>query len=48
MSVTESLTVLKRELLFVPQLLERLERETERLYPHRNLVAGEIFFALAA
>lgn len=27
---------------------ERIERETERLYPHRNLVAGEAFFALAA
>jgi hypothetical protein len=27
---------------------ERSERETERLYPHRNLVAGEAFFALAA
>jgi hypothetical protein len=26
----------------------RIERETERLYPHRNLVAGEAFFALAA
>jgi hypothetical protein len=27
---------------------ERIERETERLYPHRNLVAGEAFFTLAA
>jgi hypothetical protein len=27
---------------------ERIERETERLYPHRDLVAGEAFFALAA
>ena len=26
---------------------ERIERETERLYPHRNRVAGEAFFALA-
>jgi len=26
---------------------QRIERETERLYPHRNLVAGEAFFALA-
>jgi len=26
----------------------RIERETERLYPHRDLVAGETFFALAA
>jgi hypothetical protein len=26
---------------------DRLERETERLYPHRDLVAGEAFFALA-
>lgn len=26
---------------------ERIERETERLYPHRHLVAGEAFFALA-
>ncbi len=25
----------------------RIEKETERLYPHRNLVAGEAFFALA-
>src|SRR5205807_7397231 len=25
----------------------RIERETERLYPHRQLVAGEAFFALA-
>lgn len=27
---------------------QRIEHETERLYPHRNLVAGEAFFALAA
>jgi hypothetical protein len=27
---------------------QRLERETEQLYPHRNCVAGEAFFALAA
>ena len=27
---------------------DRIERETERLYPHRDLVAGEAFFALAA
>lgn len=27
---------------------ERIERETERLYPYRNLVAGEAFFGLAA
>ena len=26
---------------------ERIERETERLYPHRNLIAGEAFFAMA-
>jgi hypothetical protein len=26
---------------------ERIEQETERLYPHRELVAGEAFFALA-
>jgi hypothetical protein len=26
---------------------ERIEHETERLYPHRHLVAGEAFFALA-
>lgn len=26
----------------------RIEQETERLYPHRDLVAGEVFFALAA
>jgi hypothetical protein len=26
---------------------DRIERETERLYPHRTLVAGEAFFALA-
>jgi hypothetical protein len=26
---------------------QRIERETERLYPHRALVAGEAFFALA-
>jgi len=26
---------------------ERIEQETERLYPHRKLVAGEAFFALA-
>jgi hypothetical protein len=25
----------------------RIERETERLYPHRQLVAGETFFAMA-
>ena len=25
-----------------------VEAETERLYPHRRLVAGEAFFALAA
>ena len=25
----------------------RIEHETERLYPHRNRVAGEAFFALA-
>jgi hypothetical protein len=25
----------------------RIEQETERLYPHRNLVAGEAFFAMA-
>ena len=25
----------------------RMEQETERLYPHRNLVAGEAFFAMA-
>ena len=25
----------------------RIEREAERLYPHRELVAGEAFFALA-
>jgi hypothetical protein len=28
--------------------LQRIEHETERLYPHRNLVAGEAFFSLAA
>jgi hypothetical protein len=28
--------------------LQRIERETERLYPQRNLVAGETYFALAA
>jgi hypothetical protein len=27
---------------------QRIECETKRLYPHRNLVAGEAFFALAA
>jgi hypothetical protein len=27
---------------------ERIERETQRLYPHRNLVAGEAFFTMAA
>jgi hypothetical protein len=27
---------------------QRIDHETERLYPHRNLVAGEAFFALAA
>jgi len=27
--------------------LQRIEHETERLYPHRNLVAGEAFFGLA-
>jgi len=27
---------------------QRIERETGRLYPHRQLVAGEAFFALAA
>jgi hypothetical protein len=27
---------------------QRIEHETERLYPHRNLVAGEAFFTLAA
>lgn len=26
----------------------RIQEETERLYPHRRLVAGEVFFALAA
>jgi len=26
---------------------ERIEREIERLYPHRDLVAGEVYFALA-
>jgi hypothetical protein len=26
----------------------RIERETRRLYPHRDLVAGEVFFAMAA
>lgn len=26
---------------------QRIEREVERLYPHRDLVAGEAFFALA-
>ena len=26
---------------------QRIEQETERLYPHRNLVAGEAFFAMA-
>ncbi len=25
----------------------RIERDMERLYPHRDLVAGEAFFALA-
>jgi hypothetical protein len=28
-------------------LQDRIERETERLYPHRNLVAGEAFFNMA-
>lgn len=27
---------------------ERIERETERLYPHRKVVAGEAFFTMAA
>jgi hypothetical protein len=27
---------------------QRIEHETEQLYPHRNLVAGEAFFAMAA
>jgi len=27
---------------------QRIDQETERLYPHRNLVAGETFFALPA
>jgi hypothetical protein len=27
---------------------ERIERETQRQYPHRKLVAGEAFFAMAA
>jgi hypothetical protein len=27
---------------------QRLEQETKRLYPHRNLVAGEVFFAMGA
>jgi hypothetical protein len=27
---------------------QRIERETKRLYPHRDLVAGETYFALAA
>lgn len=27
---------------------QRIEREAERLYPHRKLVAGEAFFAMAA
>jgi hypothetical protein len=27
---------------------ERIEQETERLYPQRRLVAGDVFFALAA
>lgn len=27
---------------------QRIEWETERLYPHRNLVAGEAFFTMAA
>ena len=26
---------------------ERIERETERLYPHRKLVAGDVYFTLA-
>jgi len=26
---------------------QRIEQETERLYPHRKLVAGEVYFALA-
>lgn len=28
--------------------LQRIEQETEQLYPHRNLVAGEAFFTMAA
>ena len=27
---------------------QRIDREIERLYPHRSLVAGDAFFALAA
>jgi hypothetical protein len=27
---------------------QRIDEETERLYPHRNLVAGEAYFAMAA
>jgi hypothetical protein len=27
---------------------QRIERETERLYPHRNLIAGQTYFAMAA
>jgi hypothetical protein len=27
---------------------QRIERATQRLYPHRQLVAGEAFFALAS
>jgi hypothetical protein len=27
---------------------QRIEQETKRLYPHRNIVAGEAFFAMAA
>jgi hypothetical protein len=27
---------------------QRIDHETERLYPHRNLVAGEAYFAMAA
>jgi hypothetical protein len=27
---------------------QRIEQETERLYPHRNLVAGEVCFAMGA
>jgi hypothetical protein len=27
---------------------QRIEQETKRLYPHRNVVAGEAFFAMGA